>query len=78
MSKEADYQLSFGFFVESHKPHWGIRLNFPKDRIGIIYAGGDEALTDSLLVNGVNPDPPKNEFGDRAISAKKIRVEEQK
>jgi hypothetical protein len=72
--KESDLNYSFEAFIANHIPSWGVRLGFPDEEV--ILPIGDELLTDIIIVHGINPSPPKNEKGQHAIRAKKVRLDE--
>jgi hypothetical protein len=72
--KESDTDYSFEQFIYKHTPKWGIRLGFPDEEV--ILNIGEELMTDIVIIHGINPSPPKNEKGQHAIRAKKVRVKE--
>jgi hypothetical protein len=72
--KEADLGSSLEAFVINHVPSWGIRLKYPNSPNEIIPIG-DEDMTDIILQYGVSRTPPKNNTGEYAISAKKVKIE---
>lgn len=72
--KEADLGYSLEAFIINHTPSWGIRLRFPDEHITV--AIGDELMTDIVIIHGINPSPPKNEKGEHALGALKVRLDE--
>ena len=72
--KESDLNYSLEAFIANHTPSWGVRLGFPDEEV--IIPIGEELMTDIVIIHGINPSPPENKKGQRAVRAKKVRLDE--
>ena len=72
--KESDINYGLDKFIERNTQQWGIRLGFPDEEI--IMPIGLEIDTDIAIIHGVNPYPPINRKGERALRSKKVKVVE--